>query len=67
MSEHGSTNRTMRQLHQEYDRRIRCREYLQAWCIAHEGAKRARVEDEQHRWLQRAHLVKGMIVYRGAA
>ena len=57
---------TMRQLHKQYDARVRRGDYIQAWCIAGEGAKRARAENEIRRWQTRIAQMKSITNVRRA-
>ena len=52
---------TMRQLHQQYETRVRRGEYIQAWCIAHEGLRRARVMEQVTLWQSRVEVNKRVV------
>ena len=52
---------TMRQLHQAYQRRVQRHEFIQAWCIASEGLKRARAAEQRAVWSARIKLCKAVV------
>ena len=58
---------TMREVHQAYQRRIECSEYIQAWVIAGGGLSRARSTEQIKLWQGRIERCKAQVNQRRAS